>query len=255
MIRAYASKEKKTVIYEPILIAAAVIPAVYLLVKVYHADRLEKEPMGLLVSLVLLGIVSTALAALTEELGSSLLADWFPQGGLIYNALLYFIVVALSEEGFKYLLLKLRTWKNPQFNCQFDGVVYAVFVSLGFALWENIAYVLQFGFGTAVARAVTAIPGHACFGVFMGVWYGIAKRYQLADYQAESKRALNNSILIPVLLHGTYDFIASMQNDLMSIVFLAFVAWMFATALKMVKKASAEDSPLMNQGGRPYDGL
>ena len=230
-----------------ILIAAAVIPAVYLLIRVYRADRLEKEPVGLLVALVLLGVFSTSLAGLAEELGESFLAELFPEEDLIYNALLYFVIVGLAEEGFKYLVLKLRTWKSPQFNCQFDGVVYAVFVSLGFALWENIAYVLRYGFGTAVARAITAVPGHACFGVFMGVWYGVAKRYELAGFPKESRNARRMAVLIPVLLHGAYDFIASMESDIMSIVFLVFVGWMFRTALKLVKKTSAEDSPLMQQ--------
>ena len=95
---------------------------------------------------------------------------------MIYDALLYFGVVAVSEEGFKFLLLHRRTWRESEFDCCFDGVVYAVFLSLGFALWENIRYVLAYGFATAVARALTAVPGHACFGVFMGAWYGAARR-------------------------------------------------------------------------------
>ncbi len=37
------------------LILAAVIPAVFLLVQVYRADRLEKEPVSLLLSLLLWG--------------------------------------------------------------------------------------------------------------------------------------------------------------------------------------------------------
>ena len=230
-----------------ILIAAAIIPAVYLMVRVYRADRLEKEPIGMLIGLVLLGIFSTSLAEIAEIYGDDFLTGLFPKGGLMYDALLYFLVVALAEEGAKYLLLKLRTWKSPQFNCQFDGVVYAVFVSLGFALWENIFYVLRYGLGTALARAVTAVPGHACFGVFMGVWYGVAKRYELAGFREEAGRARRMALLIPMLLHGVYDFIASMGNDLMSVVFLIFVSWMFGAALKLVKKASAEDSLLMQQ--------
>lgn len=237
--------------YNIILVAAAVIPAVYLMVRVYQADRLEKEPIGLLVSLLFLGVISTSLAAVTEELGASFLAGLFPQGGLLFNALLYFIVVGISEEGFKYLVLRLRTWKSLHFNCQFDGVVYAVFVSLGFALWENIAYVLRYGFGTALARAVTAIPGHACFGVFMGVWYGAAKRYELAGNVEEAARARKMALLVPVLLHGVYDFIASMRSDVMSIIFLVFVGWMFRTALQLVKVYSSQDAPLEQQYREP----
>ena len=160
----------------PILIAAAVIPAVFLLVHVYRADKLEKEPAPLLISLVLYGIAATFIALLLERFGSWLLGRYFPENSTPYNVLMYFGVVAFSEEGAKYFLLKRRTWNSAAFNCQFDGVVYAVFVSLGFALWENISYVLMYGLSTALVRAVTAVPGHACFGVFMGVWYGLAKR-------------------------------------------------------------------------------
>ena len=160
----------------PILIAAAVIPAVFLLVHVYRADKLEKEPAPLLISLVLYGIAATFIALLLERFGGWLLGRYFPENSTPYNVLMYFGVVAFSEEGAKYFLLKRRTWNSAAFNCQFDGVVYAVFVSLGFALWENISYVLMYGLSTALVRAVTAVPGHACFGVFMGVWYGLAKR-------------------------------------------------------------------------------
>ena len=172
------------------LIAAAVIPAVFLLIKVYRADRLEKEPIGLLLSLLFLGIISTSLAALTEQLGEGILYRFVEENTILYNIILYYVIVAVSEEGFKYLLLRYRTWNSPNFNCEFDGVVYAVFVSLGFALWENIGYVLTYGFETAVARAFTAVPGHASFGVFMGVWYGAAKRYELAGMKdlAKSRR-------------------------------------------------------------------
>ena len=228
---------------EIVLIAAAVLPAAWLLIRVYRADRLEKEPIFLLLSLLVLGVFATALAGITENYGEAALSALLPSQGLLYKLILYFIVVALPEEGFKYLLLKVRTWNNQNFNCSFDGVVYSVFVSLGFAIWENIAYVLYYGMGTAIARAVTAVPGHACFGVFMGVWYGVAKRYEMAGYPGEAARSRRSGLITAVLLHGVYDFIASMENDLMSIIFLVFVSWMFGRALKLVKQASAEDSP------------
>ena len=129
----------------PILIAAAVIPAIFLLVHVYRADKLEKEPAPLLISLVLYGIAATFIALLLERFGSWLLGRYFPEDSTPYNVLMYFGVVAFSEEGAKYFLLKRRTWRSTAFNCQFDGVVYAVFVALGFALWENISYVDRAG--------------------------------------------------------------------------------------------------------------
>ena len=136
----------------PILIAAAVIPAIFLLVHVYRADKLETEPAPLLISLVLYGIAATFIALLLERFGSWLLGRYFPENSTPYNVLMYFGVVAFSEEGAKYFLLKRRTWRSAAFNCQFDGVVYAVFVALGFALWENISYVLMYGLSTALVR-------------------------------------------------------------------------------------------------------
>ena len=85
----------------PILIAAAVIPAIVLLRFVYKEDRLDKESPGLLLSLVLFGIIATFAALVSEQIGEAVLALIVPENTTAYNAILYFVVVALSEEGFK----------------------------------------------------------------------------------------------------------------------------------------------------------
>lgn len=225
----------------PILIAAAVIPAVVLLVKVYKVDHLDKESPRLLWNLVVKGVIATVFAMLTEWIGEFVLSSFVQEGTVLYNFLLYFIVVAVSEEGFKYLLMKQRTWKDPEFNFQFDGVVYAVFVSLGFALWENISYVLMYGFGTALIRAVTAVPGHACFGVFMGAWYGLAKKYESYGMHSQSKTCRVVALLSSIVLHGCYDFTASIENQNYAWIFVAFVVVMFIVAFRLVKKLSQND--------------
>lgn len=225
----------------PILIAAAVIPAVVLLVKVYKVDHLDKESPRLLWNLVVRGVIATVFAMLTEWMGEFVLSSFVQEQTVLYNFLLYFIVVAVSEEGFKYLLMKQRTWKDPEFNFQFDGVVYAVFVSLGFALWENISYVLMYGFGTALVRAVTAVPGHACFGVFMGAWYGLAKKYESYGMPSQSKTCRVVALLSSIVLHGCYDFTASIENQNYAWVFVAFVVVMFLVAFRLVKKLSQND--------------
>ncbi len=232
---------------ELILIAAAVVPALWLLVKIYKADRLEKEPVGLVLLLVALGVLSTVFASITEQLGDLALSYFFPEGTLPYDILMYFIVVAFSEEGFKYLLLKNRSWRSPEFNCLFDGVVYAVAVSLGFALWENIGYVLYYGMGAAVARALTAVPGHACFGVFMGAWYGFAKRRELMGDPERSARCRRMAVLVPALLHGAYDFIAARQTEALTVVFIVFVLAMFIGALRLVSRMSKQDEYMTPQ--------
>lgn len=232
----------------PILIAAAVIPAIVLLRFVYKEDRLDKESPGLLLSLMVFGILATFAAIVTEQIGEAILGILLPRNSTAYNVLLYFVVVALSEEGFKYLLLRKRTWWSGEFNCQFDGVVYGVSVSLGFALWENLGYVAMYGFGTALVRAVTAVPGHACFGVFMGAWYGMAKRWEGAGFESRSKTCRTMALLLPALIHGCYDFIATYEDAGVSGIFAVFVVLLFVVSLILVRRLSANDRYINNSG-------
>ena len=224
-----------------ILIAAAVIPAVVLIIYVYRMDRLEKEPWSMIWRLALLGAISTALAQLTENAGIAILPHLARAGSKAYYAILCFVIVAVSEEGFKYLILKLRTWRAPSFNCRFDGIVYACAVSLGFSLWEHIMYVTAYGMSTAIVRAITAIPGHACFGVFMGAFYGVAKQYETYGAYTESGLFRLLAVIVPVLLHGTYDYLAMRNDQGLLLVFIAFIAAMFFVAYKTVKKLSRTD--------------
>lgn len=227
--------------YNWILILAAVIPAVFLMIKVYRADRMEKESGYLLRQLVIAGILSTIIALIEEKIGEWILSCFVPGNKLLYQIILYFVIVAIAEESSKYFFLKKRTWNNPEFNCQYDGVVYAVFVSLGFALWENINYVLSYGFSTAIVRAITAIPGHACFGVFMGVFYGLARKQHNRGKKFSSKIFRIFSVVLPVLLHGSYDFIASMENTMGGLYFVAFVIILFALSFGLVNISSKND--------------
>ena len=221
-----------------LLALAAVLPAVYLLVQVYRSDRIEKEPVALILSLIGFGILAVFCSMVTESLGSRF-AD---ESTLWGRLLLYYIVVALSEEGFKYFFLTRKTWKNPNFNYRFDGIVYAVSVGAGFALFENLMYVFSFGFGTAVIRAVTAVPGHICFAVFMGTWYGQARQFAMLGEREASGRCRALALLIPVLLHGSYDFIATENTVPSVIVFILFVAIMFYISIRRVRVEAENDS-------------
>ena len=227
--------------YNVILIAAAVIPALWLMMKVYQLDRLERESPALLKSLVRAGILSSLLALVEERILSALLNRFLAPNTVAYNVILYFGIVALAEESSKYIFLKRNSWNNREFNCQYDGVVYAVFVSLGFALWENISYVMNYGFTTAIARAVTAIPGHACFGVFMGVFYGIAKKYDFRQESAKSKLYRFFTLLVPMLLHGAYDYIATLEQTESGWYFVPFIAVLFIISYILVKRTAKLD--------------
>lgn len=220
-----------------ILIAAAVIPAVLLLIKAYRSDRLEKESPAMLRRLLIAGVLSSLIALVAERVLCLVLDLTVPQDGALYGIILYFGIVAFSEEGAKYFMLRKKSWNSPEFDCQYDGVVYAVFVSLGFALWENISYVMTYGFATAIVRALTAIPGHACFGVFMGVFYGLAKKRYNSGGSPRLFSVL--SVVVPALLHGAYDYIASAEVS--TWYFVGFIAVLFVVSYLLVGRMSKHD--------------
>ena len=225
--------------YNAILIAAAVIPAALLLWKVYSLDKLEHESRRMLWQLIKAGIFSSLIALVEERVLSSLLDIAVYPDTVLYNVILYFGIVAFAEESSKYLMLYKSSWNSPEYNCLYDGVVYAVFVSLGFALWENISYVMHYGFSTALVRALTAIPGHTCFGVFMGVFYGIARKYENRGMKDRALRMKALAVLVPALLHGSYDYIASVEVS--AWFFVGFIALLFAASYMMVNRMSKKD--------------
>ncbi len=233
--------------YLPILIylAAALLPAWILLRYVYKHDTIEKEPSNLLVTLLLMGCLSALCSGVLEAIAEYLLRIVVDPGSPVYVILLAFLVVAAVEEGTKFFFLKLRSWKHPAFNYRFDGVVYAVFVSLGFAALENVQYVINFGLSVALPRALLAIPGHLSFSIFMGVYYGQARLLENLGDRAGARRSLRKGYLIAVFLHGFYDACAMLGTELASLVFLVFVILMFILAFRTLKHESAADAPIV----------
>ncbi len=119
-----------------------------------------------------------------------------------------YVVVAFSEEGSKYIMLRLYAFPKKVFSEPFDGIVYAVMVGMGFATLENIEYVRQFGLQTGVERFFLAVPAHAAFAVLMGYYVGLAK-----FDRERSSWLMWKGLLIAVLFHGSFDFFLFLQQN------------------------------------------
>lgn len=221
------------------LVAAALLPPLVLLGVVYRMDRLEREPPALLASLFLRGVLAM-FPILILELLASQFVDFFYWQPLVYLFLTYFVIPGFVEEGVKFRVLRRRTWNEPNFNYRFDGVVYAVFVSLGFAAVENVLYVLTSGFSTAVLRAIFSIPGHAMFGVIMGLSFSQASWAQRHGQREQAAAQQKRAWLLPALLHGAYDFLLVAFGGLFYVYFFGLVLYV----VRLLRRATREDSPL-----------
>lgn len=190
-----------------ITLITAVLPVLILLFFIYKKDKLQPEPIGKLVWTFFVGCLSVIPASILEMI-LSIFSPFNPVVGGIFNG---YVVAGFSEELCKLLLLLWVIWKSPHFDEYFDGIVYAVFLSLGFACVENIMYVFSSDDTMAIAltRGLLAVPAHFLFAVIMG--YHVA----LAKFDLPSRRThLIHALLYPVLLHGTYDALLMVSDAL-----------------------------------------
>lgn len=229
------------------------------MVLIFMKDKNEKEPIGLLLLLFFAGMTTVIPAGIAEVIGQKIIDIFIPYESMFKAIFVASFLVGPVEEFGKYLVLKEITWKNKNFDYSYDAIVYAVFTSLGFAAIENIAYVFGSGLGTALLRMFTAVPGHACFAVFMGFFYSKAKYAEVTNNKADRTKYHLLSLLVPMAVHGLYDAIVmgSVASDdvivlgLGLLMWIGFVVVMFAAAVLVVLYASKHDfcfAPLPEQG-------
>ena len=192
------------------VLALAVLPALILVYYVYQQDSLQREPAKNLVKAFFYGAASVFASLLISV--PSMRLGLFPQE--IHSGLdafrSAFFGAAIPEETAKLLLLWLFLRKCKDFDERMDGIVYAVCVGMGFAAFENVEYLIGSGsqwVTVGISRSLTAIPGHFGFAVVMGYYFSL---HYFDRYRAPL--AGIKMWLYPVLLHGTYDWIAMSQE-------------------------------------------
>ncbi|MCR5035034.1 MAG: PrsW family intramembrane metalloprotease [Clostridia bacterium] len=223
------------------LLFLALLPGILIIVYIFRKDKVEHEPVSLIVRLLIFGAISCIPAIFAETFMGSLMPAGFGEGSVGYAVFNAFLVAALCEEVCKFLLLWLGSWRNRNYNYRFDGIVYGVCVAVGFALLENVMYVMQGGLYTALMRGVLAVPLHAFCGVYMGIHYGAAKRYSIEGQHSKAWGSIFLALFAPFLIHGIYDSLAFMGEYGTTFVLLAFVLAMYILAVKVINRYARED--------------
>lgn len=210
------------------LLVLAIAPVATIILWIYLKDKYDKEPVITLSKFFILGILVSALAIYVEELLIKL--NTFSKIG--YMIYISFIVAGLTEEGLKALILIPNLLREKNFNEKLDGIIYSVFLSLGFATIENIIYILfedpTSVFQVSIIRAIISIPAHMMFAIIMG--YYISK-YKFNSSKSKPKTYLIMSIIVPILLHGIFDFILMIPYRWSIIVFIAYIVFLWKISL------------------------
>ena len=229
-----------------ILIIISILPVFLLGNYIYNKDK-NKEPTKLLTKLFLGGIASCVLSIIV----AILLYFTFPiileePGNLNWIELIIysFIGVSLVEEMCKWIFCYKMAYNHIEFDEIYDMIVYSSFVALGFACFENILYVLEGGVSVGIARAVTAVPAHACFGVFMGYYLAISKLNYINNNLTLQRKQVIKSILIPIIMHGIYDYCLFSRNVILILLLIFLIIIIYIKTISNIKKLSSVTNKL-----------
>jgi protease PrsW len=208
-----------------VILSAGFAPGLALLSYFYLRDDFESEPVSFIIKTFVYGAILTfPIMFLQYVLGAEgiITSPWT-------NA---YVSAGLLEEFFKWFILFFVVFQHIEFNDPYDGIIYGASVSLGFATVENILFLVAHGVEFAIGRALLPVSAHALFGVVMGYYLGKAK---FAGQHMKLKR-IYMSLLIPFVLHGTYDFILGTGRNwiVYMIPFMLFLWW---TGIRKIKSA------------------
>ncbi|GAF12163.1 hypothetical protein JCM19046_4489 [Bacillus sp. JCM 19046] len=207
-------------------ILAALAPAMALFSYVYLRDTFSKPAMILVLRIFIIGTllvvpISVIQFAFTEE---EILTEPFSKAFLLYG---------LLEEGLKWLMLFVFAYQHGQLKHPSDGIVFGVSLSLGFATIENALYMVAYGLDHVIPRTLMPTTAHAVYGIVMGYYIGQAK------YNQNKKQFyLVLAALLPMLLHGSYDFILMVFGNLFLMAMIPFMIGLWLLAIWKIKKAS-----------------
>lgn len=210
------------------LIIAAIAPAILLLLILYTIDHHNREPLRLLLRLYLLGMIAT-LPILFLELTLQRLNIFAYFDTDLTNAYEAFIVAGFSEELFKWLIVMVFAYRHIAYDEHLDGIIYCVFIGLGFATVENILYVTAGDYTLALTRGLLSVPMHMLFAVTMGYYLSLCK---FETNLAKKGYNLLVSLALPVLLHGIYDYLLLSRYRLLLLLFIPFVLWMWISNIR-----------------------
>ena len=204
------------------LLLISIAPAISIAVSVYMSDRYEREPIPLLIKTFLLGALMVIPTLIVEN--ALLTFNIFP--GILGIAYISFIVAGFTEEFFKREVVLRYIYKNENFSERLDGIVYSVFSALGFAVIENIMYVVfRFDDNIYVGfyRGILSVPAHAVFAVTMGYYISLAKFCRDCRNEEDRKRYLRKSLYMPVILHRVFNFILMSELPALNIIFIPYL--------------------------------
>ncbi|MFG6148671.1 glutamic-type intramembrane protease PrsW [Halobacillus sp. B23F22_1] len=214
------------------ILTAAVAPAVALMTFIYLSKRIELEPLPLIIRMFILGAILVFPLMFIQYA--------FESEAIFQSPIMKSIFLAgLLEEFFKWFFFLFVAYRHADFDHHYDGIIYGVAISLGFATLENIIYLFANGIEIALLRAVFPVSSHALFGLLMGFYMGKAKfslRYR--------RLSISLALIIPVVLHSLYDYF--IVSSIWLYLIIPFMIFLWLISVRKINLANKHHDNLLS---------
>ncbi len=211
----------------------SLLVALFWLKKFRKMDKYEKEPERAIYKTFFAGALATVPSLILE---TPLQMTDGVQSSLPRDIVFPFLWIAVVEEFFKYLAVRVTVYRSKDFNEVMDGMIYMISAALGFAAAENVGYMIGFGFSVGLLRAILSYLGHLSFSGILG--------YYLAKSKLEGQNhRLYIGFILAISLHFLYNgfLVAGTVMTSGFFIFLGLMVWAFGLFLTflLLKRAQA----------------
>ena len=212
----------------------------------YLTKDLHPEPKRMILKIFIWGSLIT-LPVFFIQIGLTSLLNLANLNPALWNKIYWFFIIALSEEFFKYLVIRLKVANSPHLDEPIDLMIYMVVAALGFAAVENILYLFapigQMSFYQLVNRALLVDLIRFIGATFLHTLCSGIIGYSLAVSFCEVKTrkiSIFAGIAMATVLHGLYDFFIIKLPDpigfVMPVIIILTLAFLVFSGFKKLEK-------------------
>ena len=168
-------------------------------------------------------------------------------GPMAQSIVYWFLIISLTEELFKYLVVKIKVMNSPHLDEPVDIMIYMVVAALGFAALENVLYLLspigQMSFDQVIYRTMfiglIRFVGATFLHTLCSAVIGYAMAISLFD-QKNKMLEFISGLTVAVVLHGLYDFsimtLSGNMKFVIPIIIILTLAFLVFSGFEKLKK-------------------
>ena len=223
-----------------ILLSGIMAPALFWIGYFYYKDRFQPEPLKVIGTAYLLGLVSAFVCLKFYGLLALVGIPYDPSAMITSHRIQFLIysitITGLVEELFKFLPFFLIILHLKTFDEKTDGIIYASTVALGFASFENIGYLPYMDGFKLFGRAFASPLTHTIFSSLWGYSVGMARLKGGSLLKASFQ-----GILLAALCHGVFNFLTTDTYLRIASSVLILIIWIWQIRL-LEKSIPKKDS-------------